>query len=394
MTMLRVSTLALCLLFLSGCNDSSLESASSEEGQATPVEVMVITPRSHTLVADLPGRITPVRVAEVRARVPGIVHERHFTEGDTVKEGDLLFTIDPAPLQAALERARGALARAQAQVKQAQSLANRYEPLVKVEAVSKQEYDDALAGLETARANLVSARADVNTAQLDLNYATVRAPISGRIGKSLVSEGSLVGQGEATPMALIQQMDPIYADFTQPANAVLRLREAMADGKLSADQDAPPSVSISVDGTRFSAKGHLLFSDISVDPRTGQVTLRGEFPNPDGMLLPGMYVRVSTEQGVDQQAIFVPQRAVLRGTDGVAKVLTISGDGLAEERPVKTGAMNGKEWQITEGLQAGDQVIVQGADKIPAGTPVTAAAPDAGGQPQADSEQPAQAGAK
>ena len=375
MTMLRASSLALCLLALSGCNGGGTDATSQGQGQPVPVEALVIAPRAQMLTTDLPGRIAPVRVAEVRARVAGIVQKRHFTEGAVVKQGDLLFTVDPAPLQAALERSRGAQARAQAQVNQAQSLVRRYEPLVKVEAVSRLEYDDALAALQTARANAVSAQADVRTAQLDLGYATVRAPISGRIGKSLVSEGSLVGQGETTPMALIQQMDPIYADFTQPANTVLQMREAMADGKLSRDGTSPQAVGISVDGTRYTARGRLMFSDVSVDPGTGQVTLRGEFPNPDGVLLPGMYVRVNLEMGTDPQAIFVPQRAVQRGTDGLARVMTISAKGLAEERVVRTGVMQGKEWQITQGLKPGDKVIVNGVDKIPAGTPVTLAVP-------------------
>ncbi|WP_439870573.1 efflux RND transporter periplasmic adaptor subunit [Pseudomonas syringae] len=323
------------------------------------------------MTTDLPGRITPMRVAEVRARVAGIVQKRHFTEGAMVTKGDLLFSIEPAPFEAALARTRGELARAQAQVTQAKSLAQRYEPLVKTEAVSRQEYDDAVGGLQSAQANLISAQAQVRTAQLDLSYATVRAPITGRIGKGLVTEGSPVGQGETTPMALIQQMDPIYADFTQPANAVLQMREALADGTLSRDSAQKPKVNISVDGTRFTASGHLMFSDVTVDPSTGQVTLRGEFANPDGILLPGMYVRVSTEIGTDQNAIFLPQRAISRGSDGVAKVMTISQDGKAEERSVQTGVMKGSEWQITEGLKAGDQLIVKGVDKIAAGTAVT-----------------------
>lgn len=390
MTMLRVSSLAFCLVFLSGC-DSSTDAAGPDEGQPVPVEALVITPRSQMLTTDLPGRIAPIRVAEVRARVAGIVQKRHFTEGAVVKEGDLLFTIEPAPLQAALERNRGALVRAQAQVRQAESLVRRYESLVAVEAVSRQEYDDAVAALNTAKANEVSAQADLRTTQLDLGYATVRAPITGRIGKSLVSEGSLVGQGETTPMALVQQMDPIYADFTQPANTVLQMREAMAAGKLSRDGNSPQRVSIRVEGTRHTAQGQLKFSDITVDPGTGQVTLRGEFPNPDGVLLPGMYVRVNMEVGTDQQAIFVPQRAIQRGSDGVAKVMVISSEGAAEERPVKTGVMQGAEWQITEGLKAGDRVIVKGVDKIPAGTPVTvidpaAAAAGAGAEAGAKAE--------
>ena len=198
------------------------------QDQTIDVAPLVVAPRSQAILADLPGRISPVRVAEVRARVAGIVQKRHFEEGATVKEGDLLFTIEPAPFEAALARAQGALARAQAQVRQAQALADRYQPLVKIAAVSRQEYDDAVAALQTAKANQVSAQADVKTAQLDLGYASVRAPISGRIGRGLVTEGSLVGQGESTPMALIQQLDPVYADFRQPVNALLKLREAAA----------------------------------------------------------------------------------------------------------------------------------------------------------------------
>ncbi|WP_088155249.1 efflux RND transporter periplasmic adaptor subunit [Achromobacter xylosoxidans] len=369
MTRFRASAMALCLLaVLAGCGKQDPQAA-----QVPPVEVepLVIAPRAQAIMVDLPGRISPVRVAEVRARVAGIVQKRHFEEGATVKEGDLLFTIEPAPLDAALGRARGALARAQAQVKQAQALVGRYQPLVKIEAVSKQEYDDAVAELQTARANQQSAEADVKTAQLDLGYASVRAPISGRIGRGLVTEGSLVGQGESTPMALIQQIDPIYADFRQPVNAVLKLREAAAGGQMQAGGQAESAVSVRVDGTNYTAQGKLLFADVSVDPGTGQVLLRGEFSNPDGLLLPGMYVRVSSEQGRDQNAIFVPQRAVMRGADGQAKLLLVSAEGQAEERAVRTGAMQGTEWQITQGLAAGDKVIVDGAAKIPAGTPVT-----------------------
>lgn len=361
MTQFRASAAALSLTaLLAGCGGQDPQAA---QDQTIDVAPLVVAPRSQAILADLPGRISPVRVAEVRARVAGIVQKRHFEEGATVKEGDLLFTIEPAPFEAALARAQGALARAQAQVRQAQALADRYQPLVKIAAVSRQEYDDAVAALQTAKANQVSAQADVKTAQLDLGYASVRAPISGRIGRGLVTEGSLVGQGESTPMALIQQLDPVYADFRQPANALLKLREAAAGAQ------AEPAVSVRVDGTGYTAKGKLLFSDVSVDPGTGQVMLRGQFSNPDGLLLPGMYVRVSAEQGVQSNAIFVPQRAVMRGADGQAKVL-VAAEGKAQERPVQTGAMQGSEWQITQGLAAGDQVIVDGAAKIPPGTPL------------------------
>ena len=222
MTQFRASAAALSLTaLLAGCGGQDPQAA---QDQTIDVAPLVVAPRSQAILADLPGRISPVRVAEVRARVAGIVQKRHFEEGATVKEGDLLFTIEPAPFEAALARAQGALARAQAQVRQAQALADRYQPLVKIAAVSRQEYDDAVAALQTAKANQVSAQADVKTAQLDLGYASVRAPISGRIGRGLVTEGSLVGQGESTPMALIQQLDPVYADFRQPVNALLAAR--------------------------------------------------------------------------------------------------------------------------------------------------------------------------
>ncbi|VVN29095.1 Multidrug export protein AcrE [Pseudomonas fluorescens] len=356
---------------LAGCGDEKGYSGQQAPVQSAEVETQTINPQPRSIEVELPGRISPVRVAEIRARVAGIVQKRHFVEGANVKAGDLLFTIDPAPFEAALARTQGALARADAQIKQTQSVVRRFEPLAKANAVSQQEYDDAVAALQTAKANRITAQAEVTTAQLDLSYATVRAPISGRIGRSLVSEGSLVGQGETTQLALIQQMDPIYADFTQPVSAVLRLREAMADGQVSYDAKEKPNVSIAIEGTRYKAQGRLTFTDVSVDPGTGQVLLRGLFPNPQGALLPGMYVRVRTEQGVDEQSIFLPQRAILRGADGQAKVMTVNAAGTAEERAVQTGAMQGAEWQITGGLKAGDQVIVNGADKIAAGTPVT-----------------------
>lgn len=389
---LSAGAVALCLFF-SACGDKSAQNPQAAEAATASVEVEAVSvaPRVHAVMLDLPGRIAPVRVAEVRARAAGIVQKRHFTEGATVKQGDLLFTIEPAPFEAVLARAQAALARSQAQLRQAESQARRLEPLVKADAISKQEYDDALVAVETARAGQQSSEAEVKTARLDLAYATVRAPIAGRIGRSLVSEGSLVGQGESTPMALIQQLDAVYADFTQPAAAVLAMREALAAGKLSAGSRKEPEASILVDGTGYKAVGRLLFSDVTVDPGTGQVTLRGLFPNPNGVLLPGMYVRVRTEQGVNQKAIFVPQRAIQRSSDGKAKVMVISAEGKAHEAAVETGAMHGAEWQITSGLLPGDQVIVQGADKIVAGTavrakPATDAKPAAAANPTAEAK--------
>ncbi|TBU77150.1 efflux RND transporter periplasmic adaptor subunit [Phytopseudomonas daroniae] len=346
-------------------------------GEAPPREVDVLSIKTEpfTVVAELPGRIEPVRVAEVRARVAGIVLKRTFEEGADVKAGDLLFQIDPAPFKAALSRAQGELARAEAQLFQTQATVKRYEPLVKIDAVSQQDFDVARAALQSAQADKRSAQANVETARLDLGYAEVRAPIAGRIGRAQVTEGALVGQGETTLLARIQQLDPVYADFTQPAADALRLRAAIADGKVSGDGDK--TLSLRVDGTDIESSGTLLFTDISVDRSTGQIALRGRFDNPQGVLLPGMYVRVRTPQGLDQDAILVPQRAVQRSADGKASVMLLGAENTVEARPVTTGAMQGARWQIVEGLKAGDQVITSSLAAIRPGITVVPRQPGA-----------------
>jgi multidrug efflux system membrane fusion protein len=323
-----------------------------------------------------------VRVAEVRARVAGIVLRRTFEEGANVKAGDVLFQIDPAPFKAALSRARGDLAKAEAALVEARSVVRRYEPLVQIEAVSRQDFDAAQATLRGAEASRQSAAAEVETAQLNLDYATVRAPISGRIGRALVTEGALVGQNEATPLATIQQLDPIYADFKQPVNDLVRLRKSLADGKLKQAEASSLPISITVEGSGDQRTGQLLFSDVTVDRDTGQVSLRGRFANTDGLLLPGMYVRVHIDQGVDPQAILVPQRAVKRNTDGKAYVLVADAQDTVQTRTVQTGAMRGSQWQIVGGLQPGERVIVSAPGALQAGAKVTvktdqAAAPSA-----------------
>lgn len=371
-----VSAITLSLVIaLTGCDKGE-----QGWGEAPPREVDVLTVKTEpfTVVAELPGRIEPVRVAEVRARVAGIVLKRTFEEGADVKAGDLLFQIDPAPFKAALSRAEGELARADAQLFQAQATVKRYEPLVKINAVSQQDFDVARATLRSAQADKRSAQANVETAKLDLGYAQVRAPIAGRIGRAQVTEGALVGQGETTLLARIQQLDPVYADFSQPAADALRLRAAIADGKVSGDGDK--TLSLRVDGTDIESQGTLLFTDISVDRSTGQIALRGRFDNPQGVLLPGMYVRVSTPQGLDQKAILVPQRAVQRAADGKASVMLLGADDTVEARPVTTGAMQGARWQITDGLKAGDQVITSSLSAIRPGAKVVPRRPGADAQ--------------
>lgn len=354
---LAALVLAALAVLAAGCGRNEAPAAA---GDALPVvQAVTVQPAPLALSSELPGRIEPVRVAEVRARVAGIVLRRHFEEGADVRAGQVLFQIDPAPLRAALSRAQGQLASAEAALLDARAVVGRNAPLVAQEAVSRQDFEAMQARLQAAQAARQSAQAEVQAAALNLEYATVRAPIAGRIGRALVTEGALVGQGEATPMALVQQLDPVYADFQQPVAEAQRLRAALAEGRLAqtAGKDGTP-VSLKVDGTGLQRTGQLLFSDVTVDRGTGQMSLRGRFDNRDGMLLPGMYVRVTVGQGVDPAAILVPQRAVQRSTDGQAHVLVVDDQDTLQMRPVQTAAMHGAQWQISAGLKGGERVVV------------------------------------
>ncbi len=370
----------LAALGLAGCEQKQQQDHAASKAPKE-VEAIIVSAESFTLVDELPGRIEPVRVAQVRARVAGIVLSRNFEEGADVKAGAVLFQIDPAPFKAALSKAQGDLARTQATLFETQATVKRYESLVEIEAVSRQTFDTARSALQNAVAAKRSAEADVETARLNLSYATVKAPISGRIGRAMVTEGALVGQGETTLLATIQQLDPVYADFTQPAADALQMRAAIQEGRLP--KGGEDALSLSVDGTDYTSTGTLLFTDVAVDRTTGQVSLRARFANPKGVLLPGMYVRVRTPQRVDSNAILVPQRAVQRSGDGAARVLVIAQDGTVEARPVKTGAMQDSRWQITEGLKAGEQVIVGNMTGLSAGDKVARKSPSAQPQPKA-----------
>ena len=340
---------------LAGCEQKPQQDQSAATAPRL-VESVAVKTESLTVINELPGRVEPVRVAQVRARVAGIVLTRNFEEGADVKAGAVLFQIDPAPFKAALSKAQGDLARTEATLFEARATVKRYESLVEIEAVSRQTYDTARATLQNAVAAKRSAQADVETAQLNLGFATVRAPISGRIGRALVTEGALVGQAETTLMATIQQLEPVFVDFTQPVADALHMRAAIQEGRLP--KGGEDALSLSIGGTDYTSTGTLLFTDVEVDRTTGQVLLRARFANPQGVLLPGMYVRVRTPQSVNANAILVPQRAVQRSGDGTARVLVIGQDGAVEARPVKTGAMQDSRWQITEGLKADEQVIV------------------------------------
>jgi membrane fusion protein (multidrug efflux system) len=339
-----------------------------------PAEVGVVTIAlaSVPLTTDLPGRVEAARVAEVRARAAGIVLERAFREGSDVTKGDVLYRIDPAPMRAALASAEASLARADASLLQAKQRADRYAPLVASRAISQQDYDDATATRASAEADVAAAKAAVATARLNLGYATVTAPISGRIGRAEVTEGALVGQGEATLLATIQQLDVVFVDLTQSSAEVQRLRRALRSGAMApaGGEDAVAVTILREDGSEHPQPGTLLFTDVTVDRSTGAIELRAEVPNPDGDLLPGEFVRARIPQAVLADAITVPQQAVARKPDG-ATVLVVGADGLVAVRPVEVGSAVGDTWLITKGLAAGDQVIVDGLQKARPGSPVT-----------------------
>jgi membrane fusion protein (multidrug efflux system) len=337
-----------------------------------PPEVSVVTvePQRIPLTTELPGRIEAYRVAQVRARVPGIVLKREFREGSKVKAGAVLFRIDPAPFEATYNSAKAALAKAEANLAQAKLKVQRYRPLVETNAISKQEFDDAQTAVKQAEADVAAAKAAQQSARLNLGYATVNAPISGRIGRALVTEGALVGQGEATPLAVIQQLDPIYVDLTESASDLLQLRRAMENGQLKRVGPDQAKVTLTLqDGTAYPLPGKLLFSDVSVDENTGAVTLRAKFPNPDQILLPGMYARAKLEQAVDEKALAVPQQAVIRTQDS-ASVMLVGPDGKVSAQPITTDRAQGDSWIVRDGLKAGDRVIVEGLQKVQPGAVV------------------------
>nr|WP_156964638.1 efflux RND transporter periplasmic adaptor subunit [Methylocapsa aurea] len=355
------------MLVLSACKESA---AVEKSVAAAPPQVGVITihPVPRPYIRELPGRIAPTQVAEVRARVAGIVIERTFKQGAEVKAGDVLYRIDPARFEVELSATQAALAKAKAALEQAELQAARVEKLIKGQAASQAQYENAIATWRQAQADVAARQADVARAKLDLDYTFVRSPISGRIGRALMTEGALVGHGEATHLATVQQLDPIYADFTQAASELQQLRRDFESGAL--EQIAPDATKVRLvrdDGTVYPHPGRLLFSDVSVDPSTGQVTLRGEFPNPKSELLPGAYVRVQIEQGIDADSLAVPQQAVRRNDTGGSEVYVVRADNRAFIQPIRTGRIVDGQWLVLDGLQPGDRVVVEGFQKFSAG---------------------------
>lgn len=393
---------ALLTVFIAGCGKGANGNGPGAGGTPPPVEVGVVTVSQGDvgLVTELPGRLEASRVAQVRARAAGILQKRLFREGSDVKAGQPLFTIDSAPYAAQVASAKAGQARAEANLAQASALAERYKPLVAANAVSKQEYANAVAAQKQAEADVAVGRANVQTASINLGYAAVTAPISGRIGRALVTEGALVGQGDATQLAVIQQINPMYVNFTQSASEVMKLRSGLESGQFKrANGVQAASVRIVLeDGSEYAKPGRLLFSDLTVDATTGQITLRAEVPNPTGDLLPGLYVRVRLEQAQATNAITLPQQAVTRSAQGDT-VMVVGEDNKVSPRTIKIGSATGNQWVVLDGLKTGEKVMVDGFQKLQPGATVKpvpwqagAAAPaGAGSAPAASASAPAAA---
>jgi membrane fusion protein (multidrug efflux system) len=357
------------LLAVAGCGKKEDPAAANAAPPPPMVSVITVSPEQVANISELPGRVEAVRTAEVRARVGGIVQKRYFNEGGAVQAGQPLYLIDPAPYKAAQASAEAILARAEANLGLATTKVNRYKALVETNAISKQEFDDLVSAQKLAAADVGAAHAALDTAKLNVAYATITAPISGRIGRTLITEGALVTTNDTHPLAVIQQLDPIYVTLTQSSVEMARLRDIMAQ---SGHHGVKAKLTlVTEDGRAYPQQGQLLFSEAVVDPQSSSVILRAQFPNSQQTLLPGMYVRVRLEQGVRPGTITVPQQAVMRTLDG-AVVMTVDAEGKVAPRPVKTEGAYGANWIVSSGLKAGDTVIVEGLQKVKPGAPVKA----------------------
>lgn len=352
----------LCLsalaLALTACDKSPV---AQTQAPLAKVRTEVVATAPLSINNELSGRVVAPRVAQVSARVAGVVLKRVYSEGAEVKQGDVLFLIDPAPFKADLDSAQAALSKSKAIAQQSKLQEQRYAELIGINAISRQDYDNAQAQAQQSNADVAANQAAVQRARLNLGYATVTAPISGRIGRALVTEGALVGQGEVTPLARIQQLNPIHVDLTQSTRDLDNLRAAFRAGELQQiGNNQAKATLIRDNGSLYPLPGKLLFTDVSVDPSTGQIILRSEFPNPDYDLLPGSFVRVRLEQAVNKEAITVPQRAILRDGAGVAQVLLLDAENKVKLQPVQLGGVQNDRWIVNEGLKPGDQIVIEG----------------------------------
>jgi membrane fusion protein, multidrug efflux system len=365
-----LTAVLLSLLLFAGCDRNS-------QGKPAPkvpeVSIITITPQTVHLSTELSGRTSAFRIAEIRPRVNGLIQKRLFTEGSDVKEGQVLYQIDPAPFQAELDNASAALAQAEAKLPTTRLKAERYHSLLSHSALSQQDYDDASADLNQLKANINSLRASVETARINLGYTKVTAPIAGRIGKSSVTDGAIVTAYQATALATIQQLDPIYVDVPQSTAEMLRMRTRLKQGLLNPQGKDRNKVSLILeDGTPYPLEGTLQFSDVTVDPTTGSVTVRLVFPNPEGEILPGMFVKAVIKEGVNDQAILVGQQGVSRDTKGDPYALVVGAANKVEKRPLTLDRALGNQWLVASGLAAGDRVIVEGTQMLRPGTEVKA----------------------
>jgi membrane fusion protein (multidrug efflux system) len=363
---------------LTGCNEGGDADPSSAQAQSAPrateVEALTVTAQDIPITNELAGRTSAYQSSEVRPQVGGVIQSRDFTEGSVVEEGQVLYHIDPRTYQADVDSAKASLERAQATLHTSQLQAKRYKTLVARKMVSQQDYDDAIATVGEDTADVTSAKAALKSAQINLDYTTVKAAISGRIGKSSVTKGALVTASQDTALATIQQLDPIYVDVTQSANDILRIkRELASNGKAASAPDMAMVELIFDDGSRYEHQGKLQFTDVSVDQSTGMVTLRALFPNPDELLLPGMFVKARLVESVARNAILVPQKAVSRDSDGKATALVINDENKVERRELVTGQAIDHQWIVLQGLKTGDRVITSGLQKIQEGATVTVA---------------------
>ncbi|EML2228199.1 TPA: efflux RND transporter periplasmic adaptor subunit [Klebsiella aerogenes] len=358
-----LSSLIISALLLTGCDNSGDQQA---QPQAPQVSVHVVHSEPLSVTTELPGRTSAFRVAEVRPQVSGIILKRNFVEGSDIKAGESLYQIDPATYQAAWNSAKGDEAKAEAAAAIAHLTVKRYVPLLGTQYISQQEYDQAVATARQADADVVAAKAAVESARINLAYTKVTSPIDGRIGKSTVTEGALVTNGQADAMATVQQLDPIYVDVTESSNDFMRLKQE----SLQRGDDSKSVQLIMENGQPYSLKGSLQFSDVTVDESTGSITLRAVFPNPQHTLLPGMFVRARIDEGVNPQAILVPQQGVTRTPRGDATVMIVNAQNRVENREVTAAQAIGDKWLITGGLQNGDKVIVSGLQKVRPGITV------------------------
>lgn len=367
---MKFPALVSLMLLAGGCGKEEAGAAAKGPPPTPEVGVIVVQAQTVSLTRELPGRTSAFRVAEVRARVNGIVQKRLFTEGADVKAGQPLFQIDPAPYQAALDSAEAQVARAEVTLASAKSFAERYAKLVETNAVSRQEFDDAVAKQKSAVADVAAARAAAKAARIDVDYTLVRAPIAGRIGRSEVTEGAYVQQGAATLLATVQQLDPMYVDLTWSTTELMRLRRAVESGALkSVDGKAQVNVVLD-DGGVYPQPGTLQFADVSVDHTTGSVALRALVPNEKLELLPGMFVRARVEEGSVPNALLVPQRAVARDQNGRPVALVVDKAGKVERRHLETDRAIGDAWLVTKGLAAGEQIVIEGIQKARPGSTV------------------------